>query len=176
MESLAEIAERASPPDANMSAQDIGSDEYNSFGEDLKEDLLKVIAQHMKSASENFGLLEINVMKIKLSDLRKIIREVAVSPAVFKSSQPAKDPMEKKNIVKAVSDLKTAFESALLSNLVLANPEKYDESSREFDDQMYESLKTTAASASEQVASKINDAVQTAWVAAHKNSKVNHLK
>jgi len=176
MESLAEIVERASPPDANMSAQDIGSDEYNSFGEDLKEDLLKVIAQHMKNASENFGLLEVNVMKIKLSDLRKIIREVAVSPAVFKSSQPAKDPMEKKNIVKAVSDLKTAFESALLSNLVLANPEKYDESSREFDDQMYESLKTTAASASEQVASKINDAVQTAWVAAHKNSKVNHLK
>lgn len=52
-ESVMEIVERVNPPDSG--SESIGNDELVNMGEDLRDALLKVIAQHMKNATRTYA-------------------------------------------------------------------------------------------------------------------------
>lgn len=103
-------------------------------------------------------------MKIKLGELRKIIREAAVSPAVFTNNKLVSDPMEKKGIAKAMGDLERTFNDGLKMNLVVAHADKYNKETREFDDAMMQKIKETADEATETTLSKINDVLKERWM------------
>jgi hypothetical protein len=110
-------------------------------------------------------------MKIRLSTLRKIIREVAVSPAVFKNNKVIDDPLHHQVINKALDDLKRGFHDGLTLNLTLASSGKYDEATRQLDDAAYEQIKGLAESVTEQVISQVNNSVKTSWIKAMNSVK-----
>jgi hypothetical protein len=111
------------------------------------------------------------MMFIRYSVLRKLLREVAVSPSVFKNNQPVQDPVDKKGVASAMKDIGNSFKSGLVMNLTLASADKYNSETREFDDAAYQQIEKVANAAVEQVVAKINDTVKTAWVQAHKQIK-----
>ncbi len=56
-------------------------------------------------------------------------------------------------------------------NLVVAQADKYNEQSSEFDDAAYEKVKSATTSATETLMSQVNNALEKAWVKAHQDAK-----
>lgn len=106
-------------------------------------------------------------MKIRVGTLRKILREVALSPAVFKQ-EPVTDIMQRPNIAKAIQSLEAPLANAIKQNLILASKEHYDEQTREFDDAAWERVQTVADKATEMAMAGVHKAVQNAWAQAMK--------
>lgn len=107
-------------------------------------------------------------MKIRYGTLKRILREVAISPSVFKNNQPIRDPMDKPTIAKAVASLEQPFRSGVEMNLVLEARDSYDEQSRELDDQAYDRIKEVAEKSTEMMMARVHKAVQGAWSEAMK--------
>lgn len=110
-------------------------------------------------------------MRIRLGTLRRVLKEVAVSASVFKNNKPVRNPTDKQAIMKAVHDLESAFRRNLEMNLVVAQADKYNEQSSEFDDAAYEKVKSATASAVESLMSQVNSALEKSWVKAHQEAK-----
>ncbi len=107
-------------------------------------------------------------MRMRYGTLKRILREVGISPSVFKNNQPVKDPMEKPSLAKAVANLESPFRSGIEMNLVLEARDSYDENSRELDDQAYDRIKEVAHKATEMMMARVHKAVQGTWAEAMK--------
>jgi len=115
-------------------------------------------------------------MKIKLGTLRKLVREgivseLVISPAFFRGNdKPLSDPMENGGLTRAIGEVERAFSTALMNTLVLSHTNKYNTETRDFDDAVYQQLKDAADTATEEVMSKLNTSLQTAWSSAVKQT------
>ena len=107
-------------------------------------------------------------MRIRVGTLRRILREVAISPSVFKNNQPVRDPMDKPTLAKAVAALEEPFRQGILMNLTLEARDSYDEQTRELDDQAYNRIKEVAGKATEMMMARVHKSVQGAWAEAMK--------
>lgn len=109
-------------------------------------------------------------MKIKLSQFRKLIREVALSPSL-KQNKPIDDPFQSKNVNLSIEKLQAAFEQTLATDLIVrAMDQHYDEETREFDDAVYENIKSIVDDSREQAAIIVKKALQQAWNNAHQDA------
>lgn len=108
-------------------------------------------------------------MKIRVKTLKRILREVAISPSVFKQ-QPVQDPMDRPNIAKALPALEAPFKNAIQQNLILQARDQYDEQTRELDDAAYDRIKTISDKATEVMMARVHKAIQTAWAEAMKGA------
>jgi hypothetical protein len=111
-------------------------------------------------------------MKIRVGTLRRLLREVAISPSVFKNAQAnqTKDIMERPNIAKAIAALEAPFKNAIEMNLTLQAHDQYDEQTRELDDAAYERIKTVSEKATEMMMAGVHKAVQGAFAQAMKGA------
>lgn len=110
-------------------------------------------------------------MKIKLSQFRKLIREVALSPSL-KQNKPVEDPFQSKNVNVALEKLQAAFEQTLASDLIVrAMDQHYNEETREFDDAVYDKIKSIIKSIVDESRDEatiiVKKALQQAWNNAH---------
>lgn len=111
-------------------------------------------------------------VRVPASVIRRLIREVAFSPSLPNSTKIVSDPMEKKNIATAVTDVEGVFKSALVTNLVLANWEAhYNAETREFNDAAFQKIDSVADKLSKQLTAKFKDVVASAWQVAHNSVK-----
>jgi len=108
-------------------------------------------------------------MKIRLGTLKRILREVAISPSVFKQ-EPVHDPMDRPNIARALQSLEAPFRNAIQQNMVLASKGKYNEETRELDDGAWEHIKDVSDKATETVMARVHKAVQSTWAEAMKGA------
>lgn len=106
-------------------------------------------------------------MRIRTGTLRKLLREVAISPSLFANNKPQQDPVEKKGVAEAMQALEHSFKSGLVTNLVLASASKYNKETREFDDAAYKAIDEAASAVTEKMIAQVNSAVKSAWQAAH---------
>lgn len=106
-------------------------------------------------------------MKIKLSQFRKLIREVALSPSL-KQNKPVEDPFQSKNVNVALEKLQAAFEQTLASDLIVrAMDQHYNEETREFDDAVYDKIKSIVDESRDEATIIVKKALQQAWNNAH---------
>jgi hypothetical protein len=112
-------------------------------------------------------------MKIKYGELKMLIKEVALSPALFRNNKPHKDPLDDKDIANSLQSLERAFKRDALMNILLLNADKYNTDSREFDDETYKQIEDAASETSELVAASVNDVVKQAWKSVHDKTKKN---
>jgi hypothetical protein len=112
-------------------------------------------------------------MRIKYGELKDMIREVSLSPSVFRNNKPHQDPLDDKDLTSALQSLERAFKQDALLNLTLLNADKYNADSREFDDETYKQIEDVAGETSELVAASVSDVVKKAWHAAHNKIKKN---
>lgn len=102
-------------------------------------------------------------MQIRYGTLKRIIREVGVSPSVFRNNKPIQDPMDKPNIAKAVASLEEPFRQGILMNLTLEARDSYDEQTRDLDDAAYERIKEVSGKATEMMMARVHKAIQGTW-------------
>lgn len=101
-----------------------------------------------------------------------LLREMAMSPSVFKNNEPKKSPMTGK-IVAGLQNIQGDFQNKLLMNLVLRHQDAFrsverdGEQSGEFDDEVYERLKTQAQTAAEMLGSQLEKVVKEMWKRGH---------
>jgi hypothetical protein len=107
-------------------------------------------------------------MKIRVGTLRRLIREVAISPSYFKNNEPVRDIMDRPNMAKAVAALEQPFRNAVQNNMVLAAKGQYNPETRELDDQAYEHIKQTSDKATEMMMAGVHKAVTQAFAQAQK--------
>lgn len=84
----------------------------------------------MASVSVDAILIDV---KISVRDLKKLIKEVAMSPAVFQT-EPVQNVDSNKNLVDAISGFSEKLRSTMQKNLVLSFRDKFDSETRNFDD------------------------------------------
>jgi hypothetical protein len=108
-------------------------------------------------------------MKVRLGTLKRILREVALSPSVF-NQEPVKDVMDRPNVAKAIASLEQPFRNAVQQNLVLAAKGQYNPETRELDDGVWEHIKETSDRATEMMMAGVHKAVQQAWAQASKGA------
>ena len=107
-------------------------------------------------------------MKVRFGALRRLVREVAMSPTIFQNNQPVRDPMDRPSIAKAVSALEEPFRRGIEVNLVLEARDSYNEETRELDDSAYRRIKEVSDKATEMMMARVHKAVQGAWAEAMK--------
>jgi hypothetical protein len=86
----------------------------------------------LRVASVSVDAILIDV-KISVRDLKKLIKEVAMSPAVFQT-EPVQNVDSNKNLVDAISGFSEKLRSTMQKNLVLSFRDKFDSETRNFDD------------------------------------------
>lgn len=107
-------------------------------------------------------------MRITVGQLRKLIREVTVSPSLKKNNKLIDGPMADSDTAGLVDRLDGAFEQALMMNLVLANFDKhYNAETRDFDDHAYQAIKQRVDAAKSQANEGVKQALNSAWKQAH---------
>ena len=109
-------------------------------------------------------------MKVRYGALKRVIREVAMSPSVFKNNRHVEDPFDQPNLARAMTSLETPFKNAVTMNLVLDERDAYDEQSREFDDAAYQRVEEVAQKATEMMVARVHKAVQASWAEAMKGT------
>jgi hypothetical protein len=102
-------------------------------------------------------------MKITYGQLRRVIKEVAMSPSVFQNNKPISDPFDRSTIANAISSLEEPFRRAVEQNLVLASKDSYNAETREFDDAAYQRVQELSQKAAEAVMARVHKAVQQTW-------------
>jgi len=110
-------------------------------------------------------------MKIRIGTLKRILREVAISPSYFKNNQPVQDIMERPNMANAIKALEQPFRNAVQNNLVLAAKDKYNPETRELDDAAYEHIKQVSDQATEQMMAMVHRAITQAFAQAQKGAQ-----
>lgn len=116
-------------------------------------------------------------MKLTTSQFRSLIREALIeqklSPSL-KNNTPLQSPMQNKNVDDLVQRIEAAFENAVSLNLVVQGFDKhYNEKTREFDDDVYRSIRKNVEEARRSVAVGIRRVLKNAWDTAHENSGIN---
>lgn len=103
-------------------------------------------------------------MRIRHGDLKKIVREVAMSPATFNNNNPhIDDPLKFQNIGKMVSAIGQSFKTGVENHLYLAASDSYNAETREFDDAEHARIEEIATTATDMVVNSIKQAIQHAW-------------
>ena len=111
-------------------------------------------------------------MKISAKQLRNLIKEVALSPALPKNNQIVNDPIANDAMHSAIDDVQRQFVKTLEKNLVLsAWDHSYNEKSREFDDDTYEFIKSVSDKLGEEVTTLLTKAIKQAWIKGHTTVK-----
>jgi hypothetical protein len=103
--------------------------------------------------------------------LETLLSELNISPALFSGNKPTTDPIDNKNIAKAISDIERGFNTALLNSMLLMHSDAYDKESREYDDELYEQFRGIAESASQELLSRVNASIHDVWNKAIKSAK-----
>lgn len=102
-------------------------------------------------------------MKLRLSQLRRLVQEVALSPTVFQNNKPVSDPLDRQTLATAVQALEEPFRRAVEQNLVLASKGSYNSETREFDDAAYEHIQQLAQKSAEAMAARVHKAIMQTW-------------
>lgn len=111
------------------------------------------------------------IMHIKLSQLKKMISEVAISPSL-KNNPLQTSPLNIKSVKQGIEGMKRDFENALKRNLIIASMEKhYDVDSREFDDSAYEQIDVVAKETTEKMVKAVSQTLIDVWRSAHKSDR-----
>src|SRR5277367_876803 len=105
-----------------------------------------------------FLVRTINPMRTTLRQLKRLIREVAVSPSVFQNNKLINDPFEKPSVAKALQAIEPAFKTAIAMNMVLAEKDSYNAETREFDDAAYQRIEEVAQKATEMMVARVKKA------------------
>lgn len=106
-------------------------------------------------------------MKIRLGELRRLIREVSVSPSV-KKNKTLDSALADHDVNDLVDRLDGAFEQALTLDLIVRNMDKhYNAETREFDDATYKAIKERVAQAKNKALAGVKKSVESAWSSAH---------
>jgi hypothetical protein len=109
-------------------------------------------------------------MRIRHGDLKKIVREVAMSPATFNNNNTRiNDPLKFQNIGKMVNAIEQSFKTGVENHLYLAASDSYNVETREFDDAEHARIEEIATTATEMVVNNIKQAIQHAWEEATKS-------
>lgn len=106
-------------------------------------------------------------MKIRVSTLKRIIKEIALSPSAFQNER-VNDPFDRPNIAKAVGAIEGAFKTGVAQNLILDEQDSYNAETREFDDEAYARIEEIAQKATEMMMARVHKAVQSSWAEAMK--------
>lgn len=106
-------------------------------------------------------------MKIRYGSLKQIIREVALSPGIFKNGEFVHDPLDDKEIAGLIQRLENAFKRTIGLNLLLMSSNAYDASTREFDDETYKAASEIASDSTEKMVAGVGRAVSQTWTNAH---------
>lgn len=107
-------------------------------------------------------------MKLNLKQLRRMIKEVALSPSLPKNNQIVTNPIDNDLLDKAVSSIQRQFTKMLEKNLVLSSwKSSYNSETREFDDKTYEFIKEVSEKLGEEVAASITKTIRQAWIKGH---------
>lgn len=109
-------------------------------------------------------------MKIRVGTLRRLIREVTLSPSLAKN-KTLDNVMDDHDTSDLAARLGTAFEHALMVDLVVREFSKhYDASTRNFDDAAYDAIKSKVEEAKNQVVNQVKSALEQAWEGAHQEA------
>jgi len=116
-------------------------------------------------------------MKISLRQLRKIIKEVAMSPSFGKNNKPVGSPFESKKLKEGLASVQNSFLQAVERDLVLASwSSAYDEGSREFKDDVYDRIKKTGTTVTNEMMHDIEKVINAAWQKAHQAASTGGQK
>lgn len=102
-------------------------------------------------------------MKLTKKQLRELINEVLMSPAL-KKEKTLDSPLDNKSINEALGKLKNEFFRVLEKDMILRsfsghwNPE-----TRDFDDKAYEYIKKVAEAATKQMVGRVVDVLEKSW-------------
>lgn len=112
-------------------------------------------------------------MKMTTKQLRSLISETLkehkLSPSL-KNNKTIQSPMQNKNIDEIMHRLETTFESTLSLNLVVEHMDAhYDPQTREFDDDVYEQIRSSVTDARKHVSEQVRKILTQAWNSAHNN-------
>ena len=109
-------------------------------------------------------------MRIKIGTLRVLLREMAMSPSVFKNNKPRKDPMQGK-VISGMQAIQGGFQNMLLMNLVLLHGQEHfepvtrdGEQSGEFNDKAYAMLKVRSQQVAEELGASLQNVIEDMWV------------
>jgi elongation factor P hydroxylase len=106
-------------------------------------------------------------MKISVKQLRNLIKEVSMSPSLRKNA-PLDEPSDSKNVAASLQQLEQAFSNALSLDLVVrAFDESFDPETREFDDAVYERIKSIVEDSKKRAANVVKRSLQDIWDDAH---------
>lgn len=112
------------------------------------------------------------MMKIKLGELRRLIREVSLSPSLLQNNKIVEDPFDNKNLVKAFGDVQRYFKSTLEMNLTLAAMKKhYNSETREMDDSVWSEIKSHVEDVTDGMSEDVVTAIKIAWQEGNKTLK-----
>ncbi len=106
-------------------------------------------------------------MRIRVSKLRELIREVAISPSI-KKQRLVDDPLRDETVVKTIGDLNAAFKRALELDLTVRLMDThYDEKTREFDDETYDTVSAVVSDTVATLNGEVSKMVSQSWKTAH---------
>lgn len=107
-------------------------------------------------------------MRLKIRQLRKLVREIAMSPSLM-NQEPIKGPLEDKGIAKVLQTLQTELSTSLKDNLVMTSfKDNYDAETRQFDDGAYEQASGTADRLTNEVMTQLKALLEKAWAQTHR--------
>lgn len=114
-------------------------------------------------------------MRLNLKTLRRLIKEVALSPSLPKNNQIVNNPIDNDLLDKAISSIQRQFTKMLEKNLVLSSWKgSYNSETREFNDNTYEFIKEVSEKLGEEVAASIIKTIRQAWIKGHTVVKNKH--
>ena len=101
-------------------------------------------------------------MSDKYGTLKRYIKEIAVSPHVF-SAAVVTDVLEVKEVTQGITSISRGVELNLRNALMKAARQKFNPTTRQFDNQTYEQINEIVDNIVEQVVANITSVVQEAW-------------
>jgi hypothetical protein len=127
---------------------------------------------HVDGASAD-GLIFKFTMRIKLGELKNLIREVAISPSL-KNNKLLNSPLDNKIVADLIKRLGDGFEQALVRDTIIRAMDKhYNPETRELDDKIYDEVMNNVKSAKEKMIAGVSQSVEDAWSSLNSGEQSN---
>jgi len=109
-------------------------------------------------------------MKIKYTELRRIIKEELISPKLMQQETGL-------NVADVLDKLTASFESAALTALLKAGAgENYNAETREYDDAAYQRAKTEASTAAKHLRAGVVASIKKVWASVNSSGQTEPAK
>lgn len=98
--------------------------------------------------------------------LGQYVNEVKLSPSIA-TAETKSSPLENENLMKSFESIKSAFSNSLMIAVIKPLMSKhYNQETREFDDQVYESVKKAVDAATDEAVNAMKDTLSSVWAKA----------